>query len=283
MIADDEPVEISVRTIPSAKSTSANSLKQGTIGITANGRMAIAGEVLSDPVKDYIANFKPPAGWIRDAEISGRSLTSGIYSWVIACERDPSFASYNDLPKDEKSVRRFYCAATKECRERQSLIMMKGSTTSGANDHLKNKAHVRAGVLLISEKSAAVAENKEKQKAVVDRVTAAKDSRAFKQDPKRYYCVQAVRLLVVGQLVPFSFYETEHVKEHAKISYVSDFPIERLHHKAVRQLILEMYLHCTSLMRAEIAPVLQEPIPMVHANIDLWKSKLSKDCYIGAW
>ncbi len=103
-----------------------------------------------------------------------------------------------------------------------------------------------------------------------------RDGRAFKTDKRCFYVLNAVNDLIVGKMLPFSFWEAEDVKHHFSVVN-PDFPLSSLHNKAVKHTLLELYAYLTTCIREEIAEDrVSSPQAFISAKLDLWTSKVSK-------
>jgi hypothetical protein len=258
------------------------------------GPLVVQTAVELDPIQAAIESFVCPPGWIkvepplaiteeegkRGVSISFKEPTQLHRNGVIL-ERDKNHPEYGALTKEEKARRLFYCLVTKECRDSKTVLRISIKANSTAVAHVKHPSHKGYAKW---EETSREATAKANVTRVATRITATlndRDAKSFLADKGRFYTVNAVKDLIVGKMLPFSYWESDDVKHHYAIIN-PDFPVASLHNKAVKHILLEFYSHLTSSISTELAEVKQaSPSAFVTANLDLWTSKVSKGVYIG--
>jgi hypothetical protein len=251
-------------------------------------------EVIVDPIHVVIRDFVCPEGWVKveplspvTEEESKRGVNAilkeptQLHKNGVIVERDKSHASYAALTSEEKSQRRFYCMVTQACRDTVAVLRISTKANSTAVAHVKLESHKPYRKWDETVKESSTKLNATKVSNRVAATLSERDGKVFKTDKRRFYILNSVKDIIVGRMLPFSFWESEDVKHHYSIVN-PDFPSESLHNKAVKHALLEFYSYLTATIRAEVAETRAgSPKAFITANLDLWTSKVSKGVYIG--
>ena len=89
---------------------------------------------------------------------------------------------------------------------------------------------------------------------------------------------------VVDLIMPFSYFENDHIKHHYKLCALPEFPITGLNNKQVKQIIVEIYSATKNAVMKDLASDIKNaPIPLASLNVDLWTSKISTEKNLGLW
>ncbi|KAI9907993.1 hypothetical protein PsorP6_003312 [Peronosclerospora sorghi] len=126
--------------------------------------------------------------------------------------------------------------------------------------------HLRDVHGIVGGKSVAVA----KKKADIDAADKeSKISKLYKKNPRRYWEIQWVNLVVLNML-PLSLCEKDSA---ANITMTNE---------KAKQILVEQYHSTRCRFKERKANVIgSSSIPVIHLNLDLWTSKVSKEKYVG--
>ncbi|KAI9916214.1 hypothetical protein PsorP6_018252 [Peronosclerospora sorghi] len=175
--------------------------------------------------------------------------------------------------KNETEKRLFFCMASSTCRNpsRPTRIMYKRDAITAAVNHLREVHGIVGG------KSVAV----EKKKAAIDASDKdSKISKLYKKNPRRYWEIQWVNLVVLNML-PLSLCEKDSVRAFFRTCCVEAANITMTKEKA-KQICVELYHSTRCRFKERIDNVIgSSAIAVIHLNLDLSTSKVSKENYVG--
>ncbi len=149
--------------------------------------------------------------------------------------------------------------------ERGHRIRVQKGNTANASLHLAQKHNVMSDSSL------------QRKRRKADDVAAASQASAVEASmaSSRFWLLK-IALLVIRQLLPFSFVETSDFREQTKCPVLMSV-------KMLKRAILEIYIATKSQIVSALAKVKREcrSLPCFHLNVDLWTSKISGSKYLG--
>jgi hypothetical protein len=235
-----------------------------------------------------------PSGWVKVIPVvavseserkSGVSISlkepTQLHKNGVIIERDKLHADYASLSAEEKVQRKIFCMVTKDCRESGICVKISAKANSAAVAHVKLASHKECVIWDETKKEVTSRKNTDRITSRIAATLKDRDATVFSGDSKRYYILNAVKDLIIGRMLPFSYWESDDVKHHYGIVN-PEFPIESLHNKAVKHVLLEFYAHLTASIKSEVTEAKSNSTrAFIIANLDLWTSKVSKGVYIG--
>jgi hypothetical protein len=214
------------------------------------------------------ATLVAEAGWYRPTPPPRNPNRSLIWLYGVVYDRPAGEGR-------KKPERKVYCQATEECRDSNSFFAGAGTgnyslhleeihqTTSDRSKGLKAKK-VQTQLVL---RQAVV----EKQRMVYEGGEAA----GHRHDKLKY-----VKNIVIGTFQPFNYMEHQLVRQHYKTLNPA-FPVEELHHKAVRHIINELHSATQISVTQDLAMIKARALPSLAIFIDLWEDKFCAKKFLG--
>jgi len=174
------------------------------------------------------ATLVAEAGWYRPTPPSRNPNRSLIWLYGVVYDRPA-------VEGRKKPRRKVYCQATEECRDSNSFIA--GVGTGNYSRHLE-EIHQST-----SDRSKGLKAKKVRTQLVLRQAVVKKQRMVHEGGEAaghRHEKLKYVRNIVIGTFQPFNYMERQLVRQHYKTLNPA-FPVEELHHKAVRHIINELY------------------------------------------
>ncbi|CAN0044929.1 unnamed protein product, partial [Ectocarpus sp. 12 AP-2014] len=216
-------------------------------------------------VRDAILGFRPRAG-CSIATVS-QSTRSPIKFWGVRTEvGDGPFTGTSRKQK-------YFCLASSDCRNQQTVIAINAAQTSGATTHLILQHKIASSVSEATLKRKA-GEHQEVQELLT--------SKPYNDNPDRFRRIHFVRTFMIHAANPFNLVEDPMAKTSLSVVTSGHMGVDQLNNKAIKKTIVEMYAATTEKFNRQILKdVRRALVPILYMNCDLWTSKGSQDKYIG--
>jgi hypothetical protein len=163
--------------------------------------------------------------------------------------------------------------ASSDCTYNRTAVAITATSTTPATDHLRAKHGIG---------SVKTAKHNEKCRLQVENIAGNRSLSAFQDNPAIFMKLAWVKSHVVGKFVPFSFMEDEDIRTSYALFAAIDFPVQALHRKAVKRLIVELYVATKHEFAKDLVDVAKSSvIPTLSLNVDIWTSKTSGEKFLG--
>lgn len=227
-------------------------------------------DLVGEKLKAVLKNHAPPKDqrWVRVEPPVPNKNRSIAWDYGVA---------YDMMDGEAIKMRRWWCCATQDCRDRGVPISCTAASLSNLTTHLSVVHGVK------SARSTQMHQSKLAHEQRLGQATAEKYQMMRENGEKggvRYEKLKYVKNIVVGTFQPHNYLEHEHVRHHYK-SLNPNFPVEELHHKNVRHFICELYAATKEALKQELAGVTSRPTPTLSISIDIWEDKFCAKKFLG--
>lgn len=108
-------------------------------------------------------------------------------------------------------------------------------------------------------------------------------SAIYGTDPKRFFTLMFTWTFQISKMLPFSFGKEDEVQQFLRLVCKTEFQGAKMYEARAKTHIVELYAHTKDIMVSELraAKALGAILPCISYNVDLWKSKISGDKYLG--